>query len=269
VSLGGAGKPFDGKYMVTTSRHTWTPERGYATDFVCSGPLDRSLAGMTAGHNGSSNGSSPSIARRIDGVVPAIVDDTKDPERLNRVKVKFPWADSNYVSDWARVLQLGAGPNRGLMVLPEVNDEVLVAFEQGDIRHPYIIGGLYNGVDKPYEGTVPMFDGSSGEINKRMFVSRSGHLIAFVESKDSEGISIKTNDKSYYIALDKTKKEIRISSEGELLLHAGGDVKIEAEGDIDIKAGKKLSMSAAAGLQIDGGPSTAIKGSKLDLNPPG
>ena len=83
------------------------------------------------------------------GVVVAVVDDVNDPEKTGRVRLRFPWLDDTYVSGWARTVQAGAGKDRGALVLPEVGDEVLVVFEQGDVRRPYVLGGLYNGMDQP------------------------------------------------------------------------------------------------------------------------
>ena len=75
-------------------------------------------------------------------MVIAQVSDVNDPQNHGRVKLTFPWLSDNYVSDWARTVQPGAGKDRGAMVVPEVGDEVLAAFEQGDIRRPYVLGGL-------------------------------------------------------------------------------------------------------------------------------
>jgi phage protein D len=141
VTLDGLGAPFDGKYTVTTSRHRLDPTTGYTTSFNVSGVHDRSLLGLAGG------GAPMMTAPR--GVVVALVTDVSDPEGLGRVKVSFPWLSDDFVSGWARTVQAGAGKNRGAMVLPEVGDEVLVVFEQGDVRRPYVLGGLWNGVDTP------------------------------------------------------------------------------------------------------------------------
>ena len=80
------------------------------------------------------------------------VSDAKDPQNSGRVRVKLPMLSDDYVSDWARTVYPGAGKDRGLVVVPEVGDEVLVAFEHGDMRRPYVLGGLFNGVDTPPSG---------------------------------------------------------------------------------------------------------------------
>ena len=87
---------------------------------------------------------------RIYGVVVGIVTANQgDPDGLGRVKVRFPWLASDAESAWARIATLMAGNKRGSFFLPEVEDEVLVAFEHGDLRYPYILGALWNGKDKP------------------------------------------------------------------------------------------------------------------------
>src|SRR5438067_2533748 len=88
-------------------------------------------------------------ASKIYGVVVGLVVNNRDPEGLGRVKVMFPWLDDSCESWWARIAFTMAGPGRGFWWIPEVNDEVLVCFEHGDVRFPYIIGGLYNGQDRP------------------------------------------------------------------------------------------------------------------------
>ncbi|MGH9844765.1 MAG: phage baseplate assembly protein V [Blastocatellia bacterium] len=88
--------------------------------------------------------------RRLHLVV-GVVTDNKDPARLGRVKVKYPWLSAEQTSDWARVVSPGAGRQRGLQFTPRVEDEVLVGFEMGDVHHPYVIGGLWNGQAKPHD----------------------------------------------------------------------------------------------------------------------
>ena len=91
-----------------------------------------------------------------------MVSDATDPEKAGRVKLTFPWLSDDYVSDWARTVQPGAGKDRGWPVLPEVGDEVLVAFEQGDFSRPTVLGGLYNGVDTMPSGPADLVDGGLG-----------------------------------------------------------------------------------------------------------
>ncbi|HMD93096.1 MAG TPA: VgrG-related protein, partial [Trebonia sp.] len=173
VSIDNIGPPFDGKYTVTTSRHHFDQTAGYVTQFAVTGRQERSLLGL------ASAGSFPD--RRLAGAVIAQVSDVNDPQGNGRVKLTYPWLSDTYVSDWVRTVQPGAGKDRGAMVVPEVGDEVLAVFEQGDIRRPYVLGGLYNGVDTPKAGPADLVDPGSGEINRRSFVSRRGHRLDFLD----------------------------------------------------------------------------------------
>ena len=165
----GVGDQFSGKYVLTSTRHDFSPDHGYRTSFCASNTSERSLYGMT---------NAVALERpQISGVVPAVVTNAKDPDQLGRVKIKLPWLADSYESWWARTVQPGAGKDRGAAVLPEVGDEVLVAFAQGDLEHPYVLGGLYNGMDKPHGGWANNVDGTSGEIVRRGFVSRSGMVL--------------------------------------------------------------------------------------------
>ena len=150
VSVSVVAEDFAGGYTLTHTRHVFDHE-GYRTELVVSGRQERSILGLTGA---SSTERARPGDRRSTGSSSAIVTNNNDPDKLGRVKLKFPWLADTYESDWARIVQLGAGPDSGAVFLPEVNDEVLVAFEFGDIRRPYVLGGLWNGKDKPASGTA-------------------------------------------------------------------------------------------------------------------
>lgn len=254
VSLSLVGDPFDGRYKLTTTRHLYDPNDGYQTWFTVSGRQERSLGGLAAGP-GASGSPSPS-GRPIAGVVPAIVTNAKDPEKGCRVKVKFPWLSDDYESDWVRTVQASAGNGYGSVILPEVGDEVLVAFEQGDLRRPYLIGGLYNGKDKAPAGDEPAVDESSGKVNTRALVSRTGHTLAFDEKEGTkERVLLKTGDGKYVLELSKTNHKVTINADGSIEIESKGSpgaVKITAAGDLDLKA-RKITVKADSGVEIDGG----------------
>ena len=110
---------------------------------------------------------------KIYGVVVGIVTNNNDPEGLGRVKLSFPWRDCEQESYWARIATMMAGNERGTYFLPEVEDEVLVAFERGDINEPYVIGMLWNGKDKPPG------DNSDGKNNVKKIKTKNGHELVF------------------------------------------------------------------------------------------
>ena len=201
-------------------------------------------------------------ARRINGVAVGIVTNNQDPDGMGRVKLKFPWLSDSNESHWARIATLMAGKDRGSFFLPEVGDEVLVAFEHGDINHPYVVGALWNGVDTPPE------DNSDGKNNIRVIKSRSGHIIEF--NDDSEGkqekVTIKTNA-GHKIVLDDTaggekieiydkteKNFVEIDSvQNAITIKSAMKLTLEAQ-MIEIKAGATMNIEASAALKIKGLP---------------
>ena len=161
-----------------------------------------------------------------------------------------------------------AGNGYGSVVVPEVGDEVLVAFEQGDLRRPYLIGGLFNGQDKPPDGTVPTIDESSGKVIRRDFFSRTGHRLSFTEKEGSaEGILLKTSDGKYVLEMSKTNHKITLSAEGEIEIDATGspgNITIKAVGDMSLK-GRKVTVKADSGVEIDGGGGNVeVKGVQIN-----
>jgi phage baseplate assembly protein V len=141
------------------------------------------------------------------GVTTGTVTNNQDPENLGRVKVRFSSLSENYESHWARIATLMAGSGRGVYWLPEVNDEVLVAFEQGDMERPYILGGLWNGEDKP-----PDHD---QENNQRLLKTRKGHTIVLDDTADTAQVSI-TSSSGHSIVFDDTngKEKLSMTSQG-------------------------------------------------------
>jgi uncharacterized protein involved in type VI secretion and phage assembly len=220
---------------------------------------------------------------KIDGVVPAIVTNAQDDEKRGRVKVKFPWLDDTVETEWVRTVQQGAGPSYGAMVVPEVADEVLVAFEQGDFRRPYVIGSVYNGTDKPLAAISDVVDGSSGKVKMRGYASRLGHTLVFDDADDKSGIHLLTADTNFEIYLDQKNTKITIDAKsGKIEIHGAQDVTVKSDQNINIEATQNLTLKGTAGVSIESsanatvkatgqmevsGATTAVKGSgTLDLD---
>lgn len=199
--------------------------------------------------------------QKIGGIALGIVTANKDPQNLGRVKVKFPWFTDNDESYWARVTTFMAGKDRGAFFLPEVNDEVVVAFDHGDVNHPYILGALWNGQDKPIETN------SNGKNNIRKIKSRSGHEIIFNDNHEqkkekieiitksghsillddsagSEKIEIKDKTGNNSINIDSVQNAINISSQMKLSIKANM-IEIESNGMMSIKAGAILNIQGS------------------------
>jgi phage protein D len=246
ISIEGLGAPFEGKYTITSARHRFDPVTGYTTAITVTGKQDRSLLGLASG--GSRSRQTPA------GVVIAQVTDVHDPDKMGRVKVKYPWLSADYVSGWARVVCQGAGKDRGWIALPEVGDEVLVGFEQQDFDRPVVLGGLYNGIDTLPKGPNDLVDGGSGAINRRSLVSRKGHRIDLLDQDGSkEGVRIASTDDKFLIHLDVTGTTITVHADGKVLIEGTQGITLDAKSsDLTMKA-KSIKMNANQGVQMDGG----------------
>jgi phage protein D/phage baseplate assembly protein gpV len=267
VKITGTGKAFDGEWSVSHSRHVFD-HQGYTTSFTVSGSQDRSLAGLISGMSGSSMASS---GQTIDGVVIGVVTDTADPLKIGRVKVKLPWLADDFETFWCRVCYPGAGDKRGLFICPEINDEVLIAFEHGDIRQPFVIGSLYNGKDKP--DTEAYLASSDGSVVRRAWTSRQGHFIAILEhpdSPDADLINLTTKNGVVVNLWDNgdfevDAKTMKFTGKQDIEITTNGDIKISGK-NVTIEAKASLELTGSSGAKIDGGAQTEIKGGMVKLN---
>ena len=166
ITIKGVGTRFSGKYFVTSAVHTLN-DTGYETHFSISGRNPNTLLSLVA-----QNGSDERERGLVNGMVTALVTNLQDPEDRGRVKVKYPWLSDSIESDWIRIAVPMAGSGRGTMVLPEVNDEVLIGFEHGDIHHPYIVGFLWSNVDKPPMKNAQVVDG--GKVSQACVQNTTG-----------------------------------------------------------------------------------------------
>jgi uncharacterized protein involved in type VI secretion and phage assembly len=148
-------------------------------------------------------------AGRVYGAVIGIVSNVADPDSLGRVKVKYPWLKDDSESPWARVVSFMAGDSRGAVFRPDTGDEVLVLFDHGDMRFPYIAGALWNGKD-----AMPTERGKDSDNAIRLIKSKSGHQILVDDTSGSEKVTVK----------DKAGNFIELSSNGIVI--KGTAVKI-------------------------------------------
>lgn len=176
--------------------------------------------------------------RRLNGVTVGIVTNNRDPEGMGRVKVRFPWLSDDDESHWARIAVPMAGKERGAYFLPEIEDEVLVAFGHGDPRLPYIVGALWNGKDTPPE------ENADGENNMRAIHSRSGHVIRFDDSSGDPKIEL-VDCAGNSIVLHAAEDRIVVTAETGTIRLQSRTVEIEAATDVKIKAGATLSLTGA------------------------
>jgi len=258
VQLTGVGEAFAGRYVLSSTRHDFSAEQGYLTSFVVSNTSERSLYGTTSG--AQRNG-----RPKISGVVPALVTNIQDPEKLGRVKVKMPWLDEAFESTWARPVLPGAGAGRGMVVLPEVNDEVLVAFGQDDFQNPYILGGLYNGKDKPDKPWADHIDGGAGKIKRRAWASRKGMCVEFFDTDGQEKVQVTSNSGAQRITLLQTTKGIEIVSEGPIEITAKQGVNVTAKQDVKVTTGTGNVEIKGMNVKVEATTNLELKGAQVKL----
>ncbi|MBD2137774.1 VgrG-related protein [Anabaena sp. FACHB-1237] len=264
IKLEGMGK-YNGEYYVTETRHLYH-ERLYTTEF--------SVRGLRGGDMLSILSPKTQL-QPAQTLLVGIVTNNKDPKNWGRVKVKLPTLTEEHESNWARVVSHGIGNNRGNDCLPEIGDEVLVGFEHGDIHRPYILGGVWNGKDKPPEDVKDSVDG--GEVRLRTFKTRLGHVLQFVEKVKGavkQGIQLKTilghilhlNDTDkcvliktnggHQVLLDDQNKKVEIKTSGghtvilddvsqSVSIKSNGSIKLDAKTTIDINASGPISIKGA------------------------
>lgn len=266
IEIKHVGTRFSGNYFVTSALHIYN-RSGYFTRFSISGRHPYTFSHLVGG--GSSAGSSGSIS----GVVPAVVTNIKDPEDLGRIKVKFPWLDDSVESHWLRIASPMAGAGRGLVLMPEVNDEVLIAFEHGDVHRPYMVGALWHSKDKtPYVNSAAV--DSSGVVNVRAFKTRTGHLFEF-DDKTSQGkVTLKTVAGHEIILDDKSGSEkisIKDKSGNTMVIDSTkNSLTIDVKGDFNVTSKGKISLSSTGNIDITtSAGNTTVKGMKLALEASG
>ncbi len=263
VNVSKVAAQFAGRFTLSHTRHVFD-KKGYTTHFEVSGRQERTLLGLASGGSGGGG-----AAGSFGGVQVGLVTDNKDPDDLGRVRVQMPYLGSDFVTDWARVVAPGNGPDRGFVWIPEVQDEVLVAFHHGDISEPYVLGGLWNGKDKH-----PPIEVDGGKLKARKFVSSTGLKIVLSDESGKEGIVISSKDDSLQIHVDVANKKVVLLSDGggTVEMKSGGDFTIESQGDVKIK-GVNVEVSASASAKLKaGGPVdveasgvATVKGSQVSL----
>ena len=192
-----------------------------------------------------------SLQRKLYGVCTAIVESVDDPEHEGRVTLRFPWLDDSTVSDWCRVSQLYAGNGYGSLFVPEAKDEVLVAFVHGEMAEPIVLGGLYNGADKP-----ATYHDSKARKDQKLVRTKAGHQILLDDGSQSRQVEIKTAG-GHVAGLDDQNKIVRVKSTGghELVLDdsarsikltssVGASIEIDSAGKITIKGTSEIALEA-------------------------
>lgn len=189
-------------------------------------------------------------------LVIGLVLDNEDPDGLGRVRIKLPGLSADESGYWARVAAPMAGDGRGTFFLPEKKDEVLVAFEQGDITRPYILGALWNTEDKP-PATNP---------NVRLIKSRKGHSVRFDDTDGAEKIEIIDKSGENSVTLDTESSTISIKSSQDVVIEAPqGKISLHAR-NVEVKSTADTNVEAQTTLNLKAGATMTIKGQRVNIN---
>lgn len=257
------GDRFGGKYYLTSTTHSFTRAEGYSTQFTCTGTQPYTIDSLLEASD---------LTRSAVGwnVAVGIITDNKDPNNLARVKVKYPWLSDDDQSYWAKICAPMAGNNRGFQFIPEIDDEVLVAFEHGDFHRPYILGGLWNIPEPP---PMPTDEAVPGEVDVRRLQSRLGHMLEFNDAADGGGAKLETaegrrlvlGDKSDKITLtDQQGNEMTIETTGgNITIQCTGDFKVNAQGHVEIVGQLGATLKTPAQLLLEGQASADLKSSGI------
>jgi uncharacterized protein involved in type VI secretion and phage assembly len=291
VKITGMGTRLSGDYYVTTVEHIFGRNTDLITRFTAGGTEPASIVDLLGG-----GPERVSAFGRL-GLTVGVVTNNKDPDEVGRVKVKFPTLSGEVESTWARTVSVGAGAGTGFMVVPQINDEVLVGFQDGDLRFPYVLGGLWSAKKKPPTTSADFL--ANSKVVQWGMTTAAGHSLQFVEgsSDDKNHFTVVLADKKTKLRLGKDKVEI-IANTGKpieikndkasIVLTSSGDIQIKgvnvtieaqqalkATGlPVEIKSNSTLKAEAAASLEMKGNASakvessgiTQIKGSMVTVN---
>jgi uncharacterized protein involved in type VI secretion and phage assembly len=236
--------------------------------------------------------------RRVSGVAVGIVTNNVDETGGYRVKVRFPWlpnggSSGGEESHWCRISTLMAGPDRGAYWLPEVNDEVLVAFDHGDLQYGFVIGALWNGSDKTVysnkDASGKLLDAGFAGKNEakkndlRAIRSRVGHQLVFNDNASEPRVSLHSAKKhrivlddkggdptqieiydgkeENYILIDTKNKKVTIESKtGDMLLKCKETFTIEAK-NIKMKSDEKTTLDVGSNYEMSAKSNMTLKAS--------
>lgn len=233
VKLDNVGQ-FSGEYVLAQTTHTYRGGSGYLTAFTISGRTAHTFSDLL---KRDSNDWASSL-------VVGVVTNNNDPDGMGRVRVKFPALGDNIEGWWARVATINAAKDRGLFMLPQPGDEVVVAFEHGDPRRPFVLGSLYTGKDK-----VPD-DLHDKQERKSALGIKSDHKL-HLEGK--QAITLRTGEKLV----------IEVNRDGR---NGTGDATLDAKGKIEISADQTVHISGATGVTVESRGPLKLSGASVDIN---
>ena len=190
------------------------------------------------------------------GLAEAIVADNEDPLGEGRVQLTYPWLNQSMRTEWCRVCQLYAGNGYGALFVPEKNDEVLVAFVHGDMRTPVVLGGLYNGKDKPPTKREP-----SPGLDQKMIRTKGKHALTLDDSPNQKKIELHSSG-DQVLVLDDQNRNVRIETgkgQSITLEQSGNSITLKTNG------GQSISLDGSGTVTISGSTKVKLSASQVDL----
>lgn len=253
LSLKGLGKEYEGVYIVKSISHTIIDSGDYYNHVVAS-PLEAAYPSFPQQRTND----------RYDPLC-ALVTDNNDPEQRGRIKVKFPYkseSGNDLESPWLRIISGYAGAKRGIYYIPEIDDEVLVGFENGSPQLPIVLGSLWNGKDMP--------DGScfNDKNDFKVIYTRSGHQVILSDEDGKECIKLLDKTGKNTMIIDSASNSISITADKDYSLTVKGNITLKADGDFSLEA-MNVSIKANQSVKIEGSSSVEAKSAQMTLEATG
>ncbi len=248
VRIAGVGHRFSGIFLVTSARHVFTRADGFETTFTVHG----TRTGLIS--------EEMQARERLDrwyGIFIGLVTNNNDPTKQGRVKVRFPWLDDHGESDWVRLAGIGSSSESGVTMLPNVDDQVLVAFEHGDFNRPIIMGSLQQETGEDTETVT-----ENGRTVRASWRTSGGHNMTMAHNSRENFLQINTNS-GHSVRLDETAQKLVITSAGghkivlddrtrQISIESAGDVSVQSKGNVAVQAGRDLNLTAVGRLNLRG-----------------
>ncbi len=258
IEVAGVGSRFGGTYALSSVTHVVRSSRGYETRFTVSPGPARPLGAATR-----PSGSRP--WRHT--IVVGLVTNNQDPEELGRVRVSYPALGTDHEGWWARVAGAAAGGRRGLLMMPQAGDEVLLGFEHDDEERPVVLGSVWNGEGKPQELAHP--DGSFALRSDKQVVVDAADAISITAAQKltltAAGDATLTTEPGG----DGAPGNVSLTAKGSATMKAGTTVSVDAGTDATVAAKTALTVKAGTQLTLEGGAEVTIKAATLKLQATG
>lgn len=248
VRIAGVGHRFTGIFLVTSARHVFNRADGFETTFTIHG----TRTGLIS--------EEMQARERLDrwyGIFIGIVTNNNDPEKKGRVKVRYPWLDDHGESDWVRIAGTGANSDAGVSMLPNVNDQVLVAFEHGDFNRPIIMASLQQETGESNEIVT-----ENGQTVRASWRTSGGHDVTMAHNSQENFLQINTSS-GHTVRLDETAQKLTITSAGghtivlddrtrQIQVESKGNMELKSQGNLSVQAGRDLNLSATGRVNLRG-----------------